>query len=169
MPFDEISFLLFVGFLCLHFNFRWCFQLFSLLHEGISFSPRKVTLVGHDVNSEADSLVKSGINQLWTAHDILLAAWNLGFCRIQFKTDNLEVVRILQGWSDALAGCSSVDTIRLFLTCSWSVNICHISRMQNMIDDRVVALCRDSLSGSKVFDSVPATLAELVRKETVSF
>ncbi|KAK8638431.1 hypothetical protein V6N13_136856 [Hibiscus sabdariffa] len=111
MPFDEISFLLFVGFLCLHFNFRWCFQLFSLLHEGISFSPRKVTLVGHDVNSEADSLVKSGINRC--------------------------------------------------------VSICRI--VQNMIDDRVVALCRDSLSGSKVFDSVPATLAELVRKETVSF
>ncbi|KAK8530105.1 hypothetical protein V6N12_060861 [Hibiscus sabdariffa] len=104
--------------------------------------------------------------ELWATHDILLAAWNLGFRRIQFETDNLEVAQILQGRSDALIGCSLVDTIRLLLTRSWSVNICHISRMQNMVVDRVVALCRDSLSSSMVFDSVPAAL---VRKEVVSF
>ncbi|KAK8524957.1 hypothetical protein V6N12_029808 [Hibiscus sabdariffa] len=75
---------------------------------------------------------------------------------------------VLVDRSDALVGCSLVDTIHLLLTRSWSVSICHISRMQNMVADRVVALCRDSLSGLMVFDSVPVALAELVRKEAVS-
>ncbi|KAK8529368.1 hypothetical protein V6N12_060150 [Hibiscus sabdariffa] len=74
--------------------------------------------------------------ELWATHDILLAAWNLGFHRIQFETD-------------------------------W--RLLGFSKMQNMVADRVVALCRDSLSSSMVFDSVPAALAELVRKEVVSF
>ncbi|KAK8524956.1 hypothetical protein V6N12_029807 [Hibiscus sabdariffa] len=106
--------------------------------------------------------------ELWAAHDILFAVWNLGFRRVQFEMDNLEVAWILEGQSDALVGCSLVETIHLLLTRSWSVSICHIFRMQNMVADRVVALCRDSLSGPMVFDSVPSVLPELVRKEAVS-
>ncbi|KAK8561964.1 hypothetical protein V6N12_049019 [Hibiscus sabdariffa] len=90
------------------------------------------------------------------------------FRQVQFETDSLEVAQILQGRSDALAGCYLLDAIRLLLTPSWSVSICHISRMHNLVADTVVALCRDSLFGSMVFDSVPAALAELVHKEAVS-
>ncbi|KAK9019279.1 hypothetical protein V6N11_053805 [Hibiscus sabdariffa] len=53
--------------------------------------------------------------ELWAAHDILLAAWDLGFHQVQMETDNLDVARILQGSSDALAACSLVDVILMIL------------------------------------------------------
>ncbi|KAK8476596.1 hypothetical protein V6N11_068431 [Hibiscus sabdariffa] len=42
------------------------------------------------------------------------------------------------------------------------------NNLENLVADRVVALCHDSLSGSMVFDSVHVELAELVRKEAFS-
>ncbi|KAK8477575.1 hypothetical protein V6N11_012716 [Hibiscus sabdariffa] len=42
-----------------------------------------------------------------------------------------------------------------------------IGRCSNLVADRVIALCCDSLSESMVFDYVPAALVELVRKEAV--
>ncbi|KAL4284044.1 hypothetical protein GQ457_16G010840 [Hibiscus cannabinus] len=103
--------------------------------------------------------------ELWVAHDILIAAWDMGFRHVQFETDNSEVALILQGCSVALSGCSLVDSILLLLARPWSVHICHIPRSQNLVADKVVALCRGSSFGSMIFYSVPVELAELVRQE----
>ncbi|KAK8998694.1 hypothetical protein V6N11_084078 [Hibiscus sabdariffa] len=73
----------------------------------------------------------------------------------------------IPGRLEALDGCSLLDAIRMLLARSWSVSIYHISRMHNLVVDRVVALCRDSLTDSMPFDYVLAVLVELVRKETV--
>ncbi|KAK8633689.1 hypothetical protein V6N13_014528 [Hibiscus sabdariffa] len=105
--------------------------------------------------------------ELWAARDILLAAWDLGFRQVLFETDNAEVALIFQGHYDALGGCTLVDSILLLLARSWSVCICHIPRTQNLVADRVVALCRGSPIVSMTFDSVPIVLAELVHKEAV--
>ncbi|KAK8984554.1 hypothetical protein V6N11_047775 [Hibiscus sabdariffa] len=74
----------------------------------------------------------------------------------------------LVGRSDALGGCSLVDSILLLLARSWSMCISHILRYQNLVADRVVALCRGSFIVSMTFASVPVALAELVCKEAVS-
>ncbi|KAK9036222.1 hypothetical protein V6N11_078231 [Hibiscus sabdariffa] len=71
----------------------------------------------------------------------------------------------LSGCSIALSGCSLVDSILLLLDRPWSVHICHILRSQNLVADKVVALCRGSSFGSMIFDSVSVELAELVRQE----
>ncbi|KAK9003017.1 hypothetical protein V6N11_060590 [Hibiscus sabdariffa] len=92
---------------------------------------------------------------------------------VLFETDNAEVALILQGHSDALGGCTLVDSILLFLARSWSMCSCHIPRTQNLVADRVVvdrvvALCRGSSIVSMMFDSVPVALVELVRKEAAA-
>ncbi|KAK9037092.1 hypothetical protein V6N11_022014 [Hibiscus sabdariffa] len=101
------------------------------------------------------------MSELWVAHDI-------GFCHVQFETDNSEVALILQGCSIALSGCSLVDSILLLLARPWSVRICHIPRSQNLVADKVVALCRGSSFGSMIFYSVPVELVELVRREAAA-
>ncbi|KAK8624105.1 hypothetical protein V6N13_065460 [Hibiscus sabdariffa] len=78
-----------------------------------------------------------------------------------------------RGHSDALGGCTLVDSILLFLARSWSMCSCHIPRTQNLVADRVVvdrvvALCRGSSIVSMMFDSVPVALVELVRKEAAA-
>ncbi|KAK9028524.1 hypothetical protein V6N11_025680 [Hibiscus sabdariffa] len=103
--------------------------------------------------------------ELWAAHDIFLAAWDPGFRQIQMETYNLDVARILQGSFDALVGCSLVDVILMILARQWIVSIWHITRDQNLVADRVVALCRDPSIGSRVFDLVPDAFNDLVRKE----
>ncbi|KAK8517020.1 hypothetical protein V6N12_032220 [Hibiscus sabdariffa] len=75
--------------------------------------------------------------ELWAAHDIFLAVWDLGLRQVQMKTDNLEVVRILQGSSDALDGCSLVDAILMILARQWIVSNTHITRDQNLVADRL--------------------------------
>ncbi|KAK8498337.1 hypothetical protein V6N11_000286 [Hibiscus sabdariffa] len=106
--------------------------------------------------------------QLCAAHDILLAAWDMGFRQVQLETDNSEVDLILQGHFVALGGCSLLDSILLLLACPWSVCIFHIPRSQNLVADRVVALCRGSSFVSMIFDLVPVELAKLVCKEATA-
>ncbi|KAK8491672.1 hypothetical protein V6N11_050107 [Hibiscus sabdariffa] len=108
------------------------------------------------------------MSELWAAHDILIAAWDMDFRQVQFETDNSEVALILQGCSVALSGCSLVDSILLLLAHPWSVHICHIPRSQNLVADKVVALCCGSSFGSMIFDSVLVELAELVRQEAAA-
>ncbi|KAK8564373.1 hypothetical protein V6N12_036498 [Hibiscus sabdariffa] len=79
--------------------------------------------------------------------------------------DNSEVTWILQGCSDALGGCSLVDVILLLLGRPWSVCIHHIPSTQNLVADKVVALCHGSSIGSMTFDFVHVAFTELVRKE----
>ncbi|KAK8973658.1 hypothetical protein V6N11_044630 [Hibiscus sabdariffa] len=88
-----------------------------------------------------------------------------GFRQVQLETDNLDVARILQGSSDALVGCSLVDAILMILARQWTVFVRHITRDQNLVADRVVALCWDPSIGSRDFDLVPDALNDLVRKE----
>ncbi|KAL4384089.1 hypothetical protein GQ457_15G019500 [Hibiscus cannabinus] len=103
--------------------------------------------------------------QLWASHDILLAAWDMGFRQVQLETDNSEVDLIVQGHFVALGGCSLLDSILLLLACPCSVCIFHIPRSQNLVADRVVALCHGSSFVSMIFNLVHVELAELVYKE----
>ncbi|KAK8705331.1 hypothetical protein V6N13_048935 [Hibiscus sabdariffa] len=60
------------------------------------------------------------------------------------------------------------EKLRDFCAMPFEVCICHIPRTQNVVVDRVVALCRGSSVVSMTFDSVSVALAELVRKEAVA-
>ncbi|KAK8605513.1 hypothetical protein V6N13_102291 [Hibiscus sabdariffa] len=86
--------------------------------------------------------------------------------RVVIKRDMLQVYCAMtyEDWLDLNLHGASEFACDSLATC-WV----EFFTMQNMVADRVVALCRDSLSSSMVFDSVPAALAELVRKEVVSF
>ncbi|KAK8993833.1 hypothetical protein V6N11_008048 [Hibiscus sabdariffa] len=107
------------------------------------------------VKANSDAVVRSS-DSLAAAGGVLL------------ETNNAEVALILQGRSDAIVGCFLVDSIFLLLAHSWSVCICHIPRTQNVIADRVVALCCGSSVVSMTFDSVPVALTELVHKEVAA-
>ncbi|KAK8658441.1 hypothetical protein V6N13_036647 [Hibiscus sabdariffa] len=61
-----------------------------------------------------------------------------------------------------------VDFILLLLDRPWLVHIRHIPRSQNLVADKVVALCRGFSFESMIFDLVPVELAELVRQEVAA-
>ncbi|KAK8556281.1 hypothetical protein V6N12_002691 [Hibiscus sabdariffa] len=66
---------------------------------------------------------------------------------------------------DALEGCSLVAIIVELLTRNWIVQVQHIFRENNMVIDRVVALCRGGPVGVVEMSQVPRSFFDLVQKE----
>ncbi|KAK8486350.1 hypothetical protein V6N11_046818 [Hibiscus sabdariffa] len=132
-------------------NWNWS-RFSSILPQGVldrlaAIKPPS-TVFGQDLplmikeDGFMDMLVDLGVVQcLWPAHDILLVAWDLGFRQLS-------------------CGCYPYD-----FSLTWTVSIRHITRDQNLVADRVVALCRDPSIGSRVFDLVLDALNDLVGKK----
>ncbi|KAK9010379.1 hypothetical protein V6N11_036890 [Hibiscus sabdariffa] len=80
--------------------------------------------------------------ELWAMHDMLLHAWRIGFREVELETDNIEAYRIVSGCTSAFVTTLLIEDLLELMNRRWNVQLRHISRVQNVVADKLVALSR---------------------------
>ncbi|KAK8527140.1 hypothetical protein V6N12_054365 [Hibiscus sabdariffa] len=81
--------------------------------------------------------------ELWAMHDVLTHAWSIGVRNVELETDSLDAYKIISRSSSTLANTLLVDDLLELINRSWNVQLRHVSRVQNVVADKLAALSRD--------------------------
>ncbi|KAK8520495.1 hypothetical protein V6N13_031058 [Hibiscus sabdariffa] len=102
-------------------------------------------------------------------HDMLLHAWRIGLRQVEQETDNIEVYRIVSGYTSVFVTTLLIEDLLKLVNRRWSVQLQHISRVQNVIVDKLAALSRDGDMGELVWCDPPGEVLDALQNDKFAF
>ncbi|KAK8997227.1 hypothetical protein V6N11_020711 [Hibiscus sabdariffa] len=100
---------------------------------------------------------------------MLLHAWRIGLRNVKLETDNIESYRIVSGCTSAFVTTLLIEDLLELMNRRWSVQLRHISRVQNVVVDKLAALSRAKDMGELVWCDPPGEVLDALHNDRFAF
>ncbi|KAE8736038.1 hypothetical protein F3Y22_tig00000218pilonHSYRG00238 [Hibiscus syriacus] len=103
--------------------------------------------------------------ELWALHDILVMVWSMGFRKVEVESDCKTAVSLINNRSSGMDGCTIVKLIKDLLAREWEVKVSYSCRETNMVADKLAAMARGRVIGTKIYEEPPIEVIDLDGQE----